>query len=474
MEGNKDVEVGDHKIKLSHCYPMPDHVQKRLEEERKHDRPRDKHDRPRPTASRFSNLKNRRTMPVKRLGTSLSTRYNKFGGNTMTRSRGRGMQRGGINRSSYNNMGSSHGHGHVNRNAGPSTEMLVNQMSALTNMVMTSQQKLAQQQNLVRQMANQQNMLNTINTGMSGVGAMGGGMGGGRGFNDMDSMNDSRNRRDSFDRGGDRMGSMGSSQRSQGRRDDFDSHSRGGAGNRRNTPGNIPPGESACFKCGQDGHWARECPNQNQRAAPGSSSSDRGHGGHGGHSVHGGHTGGPNKPGGPKPEDLCNKCGERGHWARECPNPQRNPRPSGGGSGGRQSYGGRQDSYDSKRYDVDPPRIAEDVPFMTGIASGTGGNRFDDNFDRFQSNKRKGDYDDHRGPKRTNYGGGQRGGGRRDGGRGYGNRGSSPRRNLKQESPREKSWTSAQSKWEQYNMSKQGGGSSRNYGNDNYGNGNYY
>lgn len=115
----------------------------------------------------------------------------------------------------------------------------MNQMSALTNMVMTSQQKLAQQQNLVRQMANQQNMLNTINTGMSGVGAMGGGMGGGRGFNDMDSLNDSRNRRDSFDRGGDRMGGMGSSQRSQGRRDDFDSHSRGGAGNRRNTPGTV-------------------------------------------------------------------------------------------------------------------------------------------------------------------------------------------------------------------------------------------
>lgn len=29
VEGNKDVEVGDHKIRLSHCYPMPDHGQSR-------------------------------------------------------------------------------------------------------------------------------------------------------------------------------------------------------------------------------------------------------------------------------------------------------------------------------------------------------------------------------------------------------------------------------------------------------------
>lgn len=123
---------------------------------------------------------------------------------------------------------------------GPSTEMLVNQMSALTNMVMSSQQKLAQQQNLVRQMANQQSILSNINTGMTGGGSMGGGMvggGGGRGFGEIDSLNDNRNRRESFDRGGDRMGGMGTSQRSQGRRDDFDSHSRGGAANRRNTPG---------------------------------------------------------------------------------------------------------------------------------------------------------------------------------------------------------------------------------------------
>lgn len=52
-------------------------------------------------------------------------------------------------------------------------------------------------------------MFNIINIGMLGVGVMGGGMGGGRGFNDMDSLNDSCNRRDSFDRGGDRMGGMG-------------------------------------------------------------------------------------------------------------------------------------------------------------------------------------------------------------------------------------------------------------------------
>lgn len=41
---------------------------------------------------------------------------------------------------------------------------------------------------------------------------------------------------------------------------------------------------------------------------------------------------------------------------------------------------------------------------MIGIVSGIGGNRFDDNFDCFQLNKRKGDYDDYRGLKRINYG----------------------------------------------------------------------
>lgn len=129
--------------------------------------------------------------------------------------------------------------------------MLVNQMSALTNMVMSSQQKLAQQQNLVRQMANQQNMLN-MNAGMSGGGSISGGMGGGgRGFNEMDNINEVRNRRDSFERGGDRMGGsrMGiiGTQRSQGRRDDFDSHSRGGSSNRRNN--NNTPGTKLDLKC---------------------------------------------------------------------------------------------------------------------------------------------------------------------------------------------------------------------------------
>jgi len=70
----------------------------------------------------------------------------------------------------------------------------------------------------------------------------------------------------------------------------------------------LGPGpDSTCNKCGNTGHWARECPN-----------GESGGGGGGGR--------------GPGPDSTCNKCGKTGHWAREC--------PDGGGGGGR--GGGRK------------------------------------------------------------------------------------------------------------------------------------
>lgn len=91
---------------------------------------------------------------------------------------------------------------------------------------------------------------------------------------------------------------------------------------------NMSKSSSGCFKCGQENHWAKDCPNQ---------SSDP-------YSDKGGRT-----LSSATSSDGCFKCGKAGHWSRDCPVAN-----SGGGGGGAVASNVKSSStlgsWNSRRY----------------------------------------------------------------------------------------------------------------------------